>query len=79
MKDNFTNVLADNLGVLLSTERIYLYPWRLSVPIDYQVILDIVRCDGRLGETVWLEVRWSIVGAREERCSKLIGPAFVSR
>jgi uncharacterized protein len=62
LKDNFTNVLADNLGVLLSTERIYLYPWRVSVPIDYQVILDIVRCDGRLGEAVWLEVRWSLLG-----------------
>jgi uncharacterized lipoprotein YmbA len=61
-KDNFINVLSDNIGVLLSTERIYLYPWRVSVPIDYQVILDIVRCDGRLGEAVWLEVRWSIIG-----------------
>ena len=59
-KDNFTNVLADNIGFLLSTERIYLYPWRLSVPIDYQIVLDIVRCDGRLGDAAWLEVRWSI-------------------
>ena len=37
MKDNFINVLADNIGFLLPTERIYLYPWRVSVPIDYQV------------------------------------------
>ena len=59
-KDNFINVLADNIGFLLSTERIYLYPWRLSVPIDYQIVLDIVRCDGRLGDAAWLEVRWSI-------------------
>jgi len=59
-KDDFINVLADNIGFLLSTERIYLYPWRLSVPIDYQIVLDIVRCDGRLGDAAWLEVRWSI-------------------
>src|SRR5674476_715552 len=38
LKDNLINVLADNLGVLLSTERIYLFPWRVSVPIDYQVV-----------------------------------------
>src|SRR5512146_3159503 len=31
-KDNFINVLADNIGVLLSTDRIYLFPWRMSVP-----------------------------------------------
>jgi uncharacterized lipoprotein YmbA len=30
------------------------------VPIEYQVLLDIVRCDGRLGDAAWLEVRWSV-------------------
>ena len=79
LKDNFINVLADNIGLLLPTERIYLYPWRVSVPIDYQVILDIVRCDGRLGDAVWLEVRWSIIGGPGKSCSKLIGPVFASR
>jgi uncharacterized lipoprotein YmbA len=69
-KDNFINVLADNIGFLLSTERIYLYPWRVSVPIDYQVVLDIVRCDGRLGDAVWLEVRWSILGGPEKKLLK---------
>jgi uncharacterized protein len=69
-RDNFINVLADNIGFLLSTERIYLYPWRVSVPIDYQVLLDIVRCDGRLGDVVWLEARWSILGGPEKKLLK---------
>jgi len=69
-KDNFINVLADNIGFLLSTERIYLYPWRVSVPIDYQVVLDVVRCDGRLGDAVWLEARWSILGGPEKKLLK---------
>ncbi len=70
-KDNFINVLADNIGFFLPTERIYLYPWRLSVPIDYQVVLDIVRCDGRLGDAVWLEVRWSIFEGPEKKLLKM--------
>jgi hypothetical protein len=70
LKDNFINVLADNIGLLLPTERIHLYPWRVSVPIDYQVVLDIVRCDGRLGDAVWLEVRWSIIGGPEKKLLK---------
>ena len=70
LKDNFINVLADNIGFLLPTERIYLYPWRVSVPIDYQVVLDIVRCDGRLGDAVWLEVRWSILRGPERKLLK---------
>jgi uncharacterized protein len=69
-KDNFINVLADDIGFLLPTERIYLYPWRLSVPIDYQVVVDIVSCDGRLGDAVLLEVRWSIVGGPEKKLLK---------
>ena len=70
LKDDFVNVLADNLGYLLATERIYLYPWRLSVPIQYQVVLDVVRCDGRLGDAAWLEVRWSIFQGPEKKLLK---------
>jgi len=70
LKDNFINVLADNIGFLLPTERIYLYPWRVSVPIDYQILLDIVRCDGRLGDAVWLEARWSIMKGPEKKLLK---------
>jgi len=66
-KDNFINVMADNIGFLLSTERIYLYPWRMSVPIDYQVVLDVVRCDGRLGDAAWLEARWTIFEGPEKK------------
>ena len=70
LKDNFVNVLADNLGYLLATERIYLYPWRMSVPIDYQVVLDIVRFDGRLGDAASLEVRWSVFQGPEKKLLK---------
>jgi uncharacterized protein len=70
-KDNFVNVLADDLGTLLSTDRIYLYPWRLSVPIDYQVVVDVVRCDARLGDAAWLEARWSVFNGPEKKVVKI--------
>jgi uncharacterized lipoprotein YmbA len=69
-KDNFINVLADNLGSLLATDRIHLYPWRLNVPIDYQITVDVVRCDGRLGEAAWLEARWSIFKGPDKKLLK---------
>jgi uncharacterized lipoprotein YmbA len=65
-KDNLTNVLAENIGLLVPTERIYLYPWRLSESMDYQVILDVVRFDGDLGKDAWLVARWSIVGGKDK-------------
>jgi hypothetical protein len=65
LKDNLTNVLAENIGLLVPTERIYIYPWRLSEPMDYQIILDVVRFDGDLGKDAWLVARWSIVGGKD--------------
>lgn len=60
-EDNLTQVMADNIGVMVPTEQIYLYPWPTSLPIDYQVVLDIVRCDGRLNEDVLLVARWRVL------------------
>jgi hypothetical protein len=65
-KDNLTNVLSENIGLLVPTERIYIYPWRLSEPMDYQVILDVVRFDGDLEKEAWLVARWSIVGGKDK-------------
>ena len=66
-EDNLTHVLAENLGILVPTERIYLYPWRTSLSIDYQVALDIIRCDGRLGEAVRIVARWSVFSGEEKK------------
>jgi uncharacterized protein len=67
LKDNVTNVLAENIGLLLPTERIYIYPWRQSVTVDYQVLLNVVRLDGDLGEDAWLVVRWSLLGGQDNK------------
>ena len=66
LKDNLTNVLAENIGLLLPTERIFIYPWRLSEPVDYQVILDVVRFDGDLEKDAWLVARWNILGGKDK-------------
>jgi uncharacterized protein len=69
-KDDLMNVLAENIGVLLRTDRVYLFPWRASVPLDYQVVMDVVRLDGRLGDAAWLEARWSIFKGPEKKLLK---------
>ncbi|MBM4293863.1 MAG: membrane integrity-associated transporter subunit PqiC, partial [Deltaproteobacteria bacterium] len=40
-KDDLINVLAENIGFLVPTKQTYLYPWRGSVPIGYQVVLEV--------------------------------------
>jgi len=66
LEDNLALVLAENIGAWVPTERIYRYPWRTSLPVDYQVLLDIVRFDGRRGETVDLVVRWRLMAGGEK-------------
>ncbi|MGD8688011.1 MAG: PqiC family protein [Syntrophobacterales bacterium] len=46
---NFTMVLAENLGNLLATDRIVIFPWRRRPNFDYQIVVDVVRFDGELG------------------------------
>jgi len=66
-KNNFTNALAENIGALLRTDQIFLYPWRTSVTLDYQVMVDVIRLDGRLGEAAWLVARWSVFEGPEKK------------
>ena len=66
-EDNLTQVMADNIGVMVPTERIYLYPWPTSLTLDYQVVLDIVRCDGRLNGEVLLTARWRVLAGAKTK------------
>ena len=66
-KDNITNVLAENIGFLVPTERIYIHPWRRSVPVEFQIVIDVVRCDGQLGEDALLVARWSVLSGKDKK------------
>jgi uncharacterized protein len=70
-KDDFINVLAEDIGFLVPTERIYLYPWRGSVIIGYQVAVEVIRCDGRLGEAAHLVARWRVFEGPEKKLLKM--------
>lgn len=67
LKDNLTNVMAENIGSLLATDRIFLYPWRTYMPVDYQVTLDITRLDGQPGGEVFLVARWIVLSGKEKK------------
>ena len=51
LNSNFTAILAENLSVLLSTDRILIFPFRRQqgLPLDYQVTVDVIRFDGEPG------------------------------
>lgn len=61
LTDNVTHVLAENIGYLLSTKRVFLFPWKTYMPIDYQVEVAINHLDGKLGKEAVLVARWQII------------------
>jgi uncharacterized lipoprotein YmbA len=66
-EDNFTNVLAENLGLLLQSEQIYVRPWPQAVPVKYQIALEVIRFDGKPGGEACLIARWSVFGEEPKK------------
>lgn len=60
LESDFLDVLGGNLGALLSTDRVAVYPAEARFPLDYRVVLDVDRFDGSPGGTLVLSVRWAI-------------------
>lgn len=57
---DFLDALGTNLGALLSTERVSVYPAEARYPLDYRVTLDVDRFDGAPGASLVLSVRWTV-------------------
>jgi uncharacterized lipoprotein YmbA len=61
LKATFNRTLAENLSILLPTERVNTYPWARSTRIDYQVIVDVTRFDADASGTVVLVAGWEVI------------------
>jgi uncharacterized lipoprotein YmbA len=63
LEDGIARTLADEIGARVPTERIVMFPWRGVVGriIQYQVVVAVLRFDGRPGGDVTLDSRWRIL------------------
>jgi len=66
LSDSIPRVLAENISGLLCAESINVFPWRESAPVQYQVIVEVLRLDGDLGGRAFLLTRWAILEERQE-------------
>jgi uncharacterized lipoprotein YmbA len=60
LDENFTRVVAQNLSLLLGTERIVLYPWPRERAPKYQVEIDVFGFESNRAREAQLAARWSI-------------------
>jgi len=63
LRANVARVIAEDLAVLLATDRVSVYPWPRSVPIEYRVRVDIRRFAADPEGTVRLRCRWTLADA----------------
>jgi uncharacterized lipoprotein YmbA len=60
LPDGFTRILAENLSLLLATDRVAIFPWKSFVP-EYQVVIEVTHFLGQPGGEVSLVALWSIL------------------
>jgi uncharacterized protein len=62
LQKNLTRVLAENLAILLSTDRVGVFPWTNSAQVQYQVTVDITQLERVPEGKVILAARWNVLG-----------------
>ena len=67
LKENFSLVLVDNLSRILQTDKIALFPFTGSIPVDIRVLLTLNRFEGNLGGEAVLEATWVVQGGQNKK------------
>jgi uncharacterized lipoprotein YmbA len=66
LQNVITRALAENLSLLIPTDRVLLHPWARTTEPDYQVTVDVLQFDaGPSGEVV-LAARWRLLSTDEK-------------
>lgn len=61
LQENISRVLAENLSVLLNTDKVGIFPIFRREIVDYNITVYITRFDGMPGDKAHLRARWSIL------------------
>ena len=61
LDENFTHVLAQDLSVLLGSDRIITYPWPLDKRPHYRVQIDVFRFEVNAAGEAELSARWAVI------------------
>jgi hypothetical protein len=67
LRENINMILAENISILLASDRILSYPWDPAVKIDYWITVNVIRLDSVPGDHVSLKARWTISGSKENK------------
>ena len=61
LDENLTHVLAQNLSILLGSDRIITYPWPIEQKPDYRVQIQVLRFESNAAGEAQLSARWAVI------------------
>jgi uncharacterized lipoprotein YmbA len=67
LRSDIQRVLADDLGTLLGTARIAVFPVEPRFPPDFRVVLELLEFEGVPGGEVRLRARWTVAAGADGR------------
>jgi uncharacterized lipoprotein YmbA len=67
LSGSISRTVAGNVSSLLHIDNVMPSPWPASVDVTYQILIDVYRFDGVLGEKAILDAQWSILGGRGKK------------
>jgi uncharacterized lipoprotein YmbA len=62
LRTDVLRVVGDDLGALLGTSRVAVYPVEPRFPLDYRVLLELLEFEGVPARSVTLRARWTVAG-----------------
>ncbi|MEA4855797.1 MAG: PqiC family protein [Solidesulfovibrio sp.] len=62
-RENFQRILTENLAGLVCAKPLVTYPWPTGGHPDRQVVIQVARFDGVLGQDAVLRASWSVLDA----------------
>ena len=60
-------LIGENLAVMLPETKFTLYPWNSSVPVKYQVVVEIIQLDSKLDGDMFLVVQWLVIDVQNAK------------
>jgi len=63
LRTDLLDAVARDLGAMLGTLRVAVYPGEARFPVSYRVLIEFLAFDGAPGKTVSLRAVWTVAGA----------------
>jgi uncharacterized lipoprotein YmbA len=60
-------LIGENLAVMLPEAKFTLYPWNSSVPVKYQVVVEIVQLDSNLDKDLFVVAQWLVIDVQNAK------------